>query len=304
VKLSSYLLLILCSLGLSVGVLHAGSAFDPALKKPVGLEAPDESKTLGTYIVPTKDSPKVPDLFFMNETGKIVRLSDFFDGTKPVVLNMVYIRCPFLCTEVLNGAVESMQKLTLTPGKDYKVLTVSFDPNEGGKYAFAASKKSSYIESFVANDKHGPRNLSDDAWSFFIEKEEAEEDGDRNKECDSKTLAEMLDFDYKFNEEKGMYEHPSMTIVLTPDGKISRYLYGTRYQAKDFKLAIIEAGKGKVGSSVERLISWCYRYDPKTNGYTPAVLRILSVTAAASLLLFGGFMFKMWRREIRNGSIK
>ena len=286
-------------LALCVGLqLSAGSALDPALQKPIGLKAPDESKTLETSVLP---SPTMPELIFKNQAGKEIRLSDCFDGKRPVVLNMVYLGCPRLCTEVLNGAVDSLQKLSLTAGEDYRILTVSFDPREGGKgYALAASKRQSYLEDFAKDDVHGPRKLKPDAWTLLVERHS----GEIHDKGDAHKLAQALDFNYMYNDKKDMYEHPSMTIVLTPDGKISRYLYGTKYQAKNMKLAIMEASEGKVGSSVEKLISWCYRYDPSSNGFTPNVLKLLSVAAGVSLLIFGGFMFKMWRNEFRRGSVK
>lgn len=296
------ILICLTLLAFSAHSLSAKSVLDPSHRdQPQGLSEPNELKTLGTYVIPQNGDKSIPELFFKNQAGETVKLSDYFEDDIPVVLNMIYIHCPKLCTEVLNGTTRALQSLSLSPGKNYRILTVSFNPEEGNNHGLAASLRANYVDAFRAKDKHGRRDFNDKAWDVLVEQSA----NDANYKGNAYLLCNMLDFQYAYNDNSGLFEHASMTVFISPKGKITRYLYGTQYSAKDMKLAIMEASKGnKELSAVENFISWCYSYDPKSKGYTPAVLKIMTCAAGLSILMFASFMFVMWRKEHRNGSIK
>jgi protein SCO1/2 len=219
------------------------------------------------------------DTPFRDETGKQVMLSDYF-GEKPVVLVLAYFRCPRLCNEVLNGLESSLEQLNgLDIGRQFNVLTVSFDPQE--RPPLAAAKKASYIEKY---DRPGAAN----GWHFLT--------GDSTA---IKVLTEAVGFRYHYDPQADQFAHASGIMVLTPQGKLSRYFYGIRYPAGDMRLALVESSNGKIGSPVDQLLLFCFHYDPSSGKYTPIVMNIVRLGGIVTLLVFAVAGVVFWRGERR-----
>jgi protein SCO1/2 len=226
------------------------------------------------------------DLEFRDETGATVRLGDYF-GERPVVLTLVYYECPVLCTMVLNGVVRSLRPLSFSAGEEFELVTVSISPTETP--AQAAEKKGIHVS-------HYDREGATEGWHFLTGDEEAIE-----------KLTEAVGFHYTFDEETGLYAHASGMMVLTPEGRLSRYFYGIEYSARDLRLALIEASNHRIGSPVDRLLLYCYQYDPTTGKYGLVIMRVIRLAGLATVLLLGGFILLSVRRERRarvNGSAK
>lgn len=218
------------------------------------------------------------DLVFRDEQGRAVSLREYF-GEKPVLLALVYYECPMLCTLILNGLLRSLRALSLTVGKDFTVLTVSFDPREGPE--LAAAKKRAYVRSYG-------RPEAEWGWHFLTGEEAA-----------IRRLTEAVGFRYAFDPETGQFAHASGIMVLTPQGRIARYFYGIEYAPRDLRFGLIEAAQGRIGSPVDQILLYCYHYDPKTGKYSLLVMNVLRLAGVATVLALGGFMFVMFRRDRR-----
>jgi protein SCO1/2 len=217
------------------------------------------------------DSQLPLELRFRDEAGRDVRLGDYFKNGKPVVLTLVYYECPMLCNQVLNGAVGTFQALPFTAGREFEVVTVSFDPREGPE--LAAKKKETYLKRYR-------REGAAEGWHFLT--------GDKES---IDALAQATGFRYVWDDESKQFAHASAIMVATPEGRLSHYFYGIEYSPKDLRLALVEASSGKIGSPVDALILYCYHYDPSTGRFAPvmAVLRaagVLTVAGVVALLLF------------------
>lgn len=224
-----------------------------ALENPKQLKGIDVEEHLGASL------PK--DLEFTDEHGRSVKLGEYFDGKKPVLLTLAYYRCPMLCGLMLNGVCNSTKALDLTPGKDYRILTVSIDPRETAELAMA--KKTRYVEQF------GKAGV-EEGWSFLVGSGE-----------NSKALADAVGFKYFYDAKRDEYAHPAVSYLISPDGKIMRYLYGMDYKRFDLKMGLIEASQGKVGTTIDRIILSCFHYDAKEGSY---------VLFAQNLMRLGGFL--------------
>ena len=219
------------------------------------------------------------DLSFTADDGSTVRLDEYFHRGKPVVLVLGYYECPMLCNLVYNGLTETIKGLSWVPGDRYELVMVSINPDEPPE--LAAAKKSMYVA-------HLGKPEAAQGWHFLVGTEEA-----------SRTLADAVGFKYFYDEERRQYAHPAVVFVLTEDGVISRYLYGIEFPVRDFKLALLEAGEGKIGNTVDRLILYCFQYDPEAKGYVIFAGNVMRlggvVTVIFLVLLLGG----LWRRERR-----
>jgi protein SCO1/2 len=211
-----------------------------------------------------------------DEQGRSVQLGEYF-GKRPVVLIFAYYECPMLCTQVINGLASALNVLSLQPGRDFEIVTVSFDPRDTP--ATAAAKKAHYIERYT-------RAGAADAWHFLT--------GD---EASIKRLTKAAGFRYVWDAPTNQFAHPSGIIVLTPDGRLARYLFGIEYGPRDLRLAIVEASDGKVGSPADALLLYCYHYDPMTGRYGLVIMRTLRLAGIATVLALGGFIFVMLRLE-------
>jgi protein SCO1/2 len=221
------------------------------------------------------------DLEFADETGKIVRLGDYF-GKKPVVLVLAYFRCPMLCTLVLNGTVDAMREMSLTPGKDYEVVTVSFDPRETPE--LAAAKKKNYVAQFG-------RPGATEGWHFLTGQAEA-----------IRRLTAAVGFRYVYDRAKDQYIHTSGIVLLTPAGKTARYFFGIRYPASDLRLSLVEASGGIVGSATDEVLLYCFHYDPSLGKYTASVLNFVRAGGGLTMLGLVGLVWFLLKRRPQRGS--
>jgi protein SCO1 len=224
------------------------------------------------------------DAVFRDENGRSVKLAEYF-GNRPVVLALVYYECPMLCTQVLNGAVSAFKVMNFTVGAEYDVVTVSFDPKETP--AMATAKKAAYVA------KYG-RPEAEKGWHFLT--------GDQ---AAITALAASVGFRYTFDQSTQQYVHASALMVLTPDGRVSKYFYGIEYSPKDIRLGLIEASNGRIGSPVDQLLLYCYHYDPHSGKYSMIVMNVLRLAGAATVALIVGFIGLMWirdRRKLKNAA--
>ena len=228
------------------------------------------------------DRPVPLDITFRNEAGGAVRLGDYF-GKRPVVLVFAYYDCPMLCTQVINGLSSALDVLSLDPGKDFEIVTVSFNPRDTP--ATARTKKAVYLGRY----KHAG---ADGGWHFLT--------GDQPS---IDRLTGAAGFRYVWDEPTKQFAHPSGVMVLTPDGRLARYLFGIEYSPRDLRFAIIEASAGKVGSPADALLLYCYHYDPMTGRYGFVVMRALRIAGAATVLALGAFIIVMIRGERIPGRI-
>ena len=227
---------------------------------------------------------RVPlDTTFRDESGATVRLGDYF-GRKPVVLVFAYYDCPMLCTQVINGLSSALGVMSLNPGRDFEIVTVSFNPRDTP--ASAAAKKANYLERYR-------RPGAAAGWHFLT--------GDQ---ANIDRLTKAAGFRYAWDAETGQYAHPSGVIVLTPDGRLSKYLFGIEYGPRDLRLGIVEASAGKVGTPVDSLLLYCYHYDPMTGRYGFAIMRAIRMAGAATVLVIGAFIVVMVRRERQPKNLK
>jgi protein SCO1/2 len=218
------------------------------------------------------------DLPFRDETGKSVRLRDYF-GEKPVVLALVYYQCPMLCTLVLNGLLRSLRALSFTAGHEFTVVMVSFAPRETP--ALAAIKKATYLQAYA-------RPGAEAGWHFLTGEEPA-----------IQQLTQAAGFRYVYDAKADQYAHASGIIVLTPQGRIARYFYGVEYAPRDLRLGLVEASTNKIGSPIDQVLLLCYHYDPATGKYGVLITNVLRLAGVATVLGLGTFMLVMFCRERR-----
>jgi len=224
------------------------------------------------------------ELSFIDDKGRPFTMADFMDGEKPTILTLAYYECPMLCNLVLNGLTESMNQIDWTPGEEYRLLTVSINPRENSE--LAAAKKENYLSSL-------DKRPVPESWVFATA-----------EESQSKALAKAVGFNYFYDEKIGEYAHPAVSYVLTPDGKISRYLYGIQIKPRDLKLALVEASDGKTGSAFDRLLLYCYRYDPDSNEYVMFASNIMRLGGVAMVIFLGVFIGGFWIRERRKKRVE
>jgi len=227
------------------------------------------------------DAQVSADLVFTDSTGKTVKLGDYF-GDKPIILLLGYYECPMLCSLIRNGLFESMKKLNFTVGREYQVLIVSIDPRETPELA-ETKRRASILEYGRSNSTTG--------WNFLVGAEE-----------NIKQLADAIGFVYVYDAKTDQYAHPSGIVVLTPQGKISRYFYGIEFPPTTLRLGLVEAAANKIGSPVDKLLLTCYHYDPVSGEYTLAIMTIVRVIGFFTIVIIGGALFFMLRRDWGNSS--
>jgi protein SCO1/2 len=219
------------------------------------------------------------DLEFLDEDGRTVRLRDYFDGVRPVILTLNYYRCPMLCGLQLNGVVAGMEELDWTPGVEFEMVTVSIDPLETPELAKA--KKENYLKRYQ-------RPAAARGWHFLT-----------GRQVNIERLAETVGFGYTYDTVSGQYAHAAAIFVITPDGRVARYLYGIEYPPKNLKLALMEASQGEIGSPLDQLIMYCFHYDPASRRYAPVAMNIMRVGGGATALVLGATLGMWWLRESR-----
>jgi protein SCO1/2 len=233
----------------------------PANVRPPGL------KNVG--IEQHLDEQIPPELTFRDETGRSVRLGDYF-GKKPVILNLVYYQCPMLCGEVLSGLESALRVLKFDVGKQFDVLTVSFDPRETP--AMATKKKAEFLK------RYG-RPIAADGWHFLT-----------GPQISIDALTKAAGFQYQYDPKTGQFAHSTAIMVLTPEGKIAQYYYGVEYAPKDLRLGLIQASENKIGTLADQVLLYCYHYDPATGKYGAVIARVLQLSGLATVLLLGVLM--------------
>jgi protein SCO1/2 len=217
------------------------------------------------------------DVPFRDETGRPVRLRDYFSAGKPVVLNLVYYDCPMLCTVTLSGMASALKELSLDPGKEFEVVTIGFDPKEGP--AQAAAKK----REFMARYK---RPRAEAGWHFLT-----------GEIASIHRVTQAVGFRYVWDQASQQFAHPAGTVVLTADGKIARYMFGVEYAPRDLRLAIVEASANRIGSPVDQILLACYQYDPSSGRYSASIMKILRLAGIATVASILAFVLVSLRRE-------
>ncbi len=217
------------------------------------------------------------DLKFRDESGREVRLADYFAKGRPVVLTLVYYECPMLCNQVLNGAVGAFQGVSFTAGKEFEVVTVSFDPRETPE--LAARKKETYVKRYRREGAAG-------GWHFLT--------GD---EAQVRRLAEAVGFGYVWDERSQQFAHSSAIMVATPEGRLSHYFYGIDYDPRALRLALVEASASKIGSPVDQLVLYCYHYDPTTGRYGPVIMNIMRLAGVLTVIAIVALVLVLRRRS-------
>jgi protein SCO1 len=244
--------------------------------------APD--KVLQTVGVDQKlDAVISPDITFKNEAGQTVRLGDYL-GKRPLLLTLVYYECPGLCTMTLNGVGRALKPLKFSAGKEFDVLTVSFDPKDTPE--LAARKKDTYVKQYNRPGAEG-------GWHFLT--------GDQPN---IEAMTKAVGFRYTYDENTKQYAHASAIIVLTPKGHVSRYFYGLEYSTRDIELGLIEAAEERIGSVTDAIVLFCYAYDPAAGKYSLVITRVLKVGAVLTMVTLGGFVGLMLYRERRDNKLK
>ena len=216
------------------------------------------------------------DLTFKDETGRDVRLRDYF-GAKPVVMNFTYFSCPMMCPEVLSGMASAFTILKFDAGKDFTVLSVSFDPKDTPEHA--TSEKAMYVK------RYG-RPGAEQGWHFLT--------GDKAAIA---ALTQAAGFRFAWDDMSQQYAHASGMMVLTPQGRIAQYFYGVEFSPKDLRFGLVQASQNKLGTLVDQVLLYCYHYDPRTGKYGAIVSRVMQVAGAITVLVLGGFIFMMLRME-------
>jgi len=221
-------------------------------------------------------APLPLDLTFRDENGATVQLQHYF-GEKPVILSFVYYECPMLCTQVLNGLLESLKTLSFDAGNQFEVITVSFDPGETSK--LAAEKKATYLKQYA-------RAGAEQGWHFLT--------GDT---ASIRQLTNAVGFRYKYDPATDQFAHASGMMVITPQGKIARYFYGIEYPGRDLRLALVEASQNLIGSLVDQVLLYCFHYDPSMGKYGLVIMNVLRLAGIATVVALGTFMIVMFRRD-------
>lgn len=265
---------IICLAVLIGGGGGAAAMAQRASEKPRDLEGVGIEERLGETLP--------LDLTFTDSSGETVRLGDYFEDGRPVVLNMVYYECPMLCTFALNGLLDVLKETDWTPGDEFNVVTVSFNPTEGPE--LSRPKKNNYIKSL-------DRPEAADGWAFLTGDEENVE-----------ALASAVGFTYQWVEEQQDYAHATALMIATPEGKLSRYLHGVVYDPKTLRLSLVEASGGEIGSATENaLLMYCLIYDPDKGEYGPAAMKIMraggALTIGAVVAALGFFYLRERRRK-------
>jgi len=255
-------------------VVSAAAQMNNGVMSPPANTRPPRLENVG--IEQHLDAQVPPGLTFRDDTGATVKLGDYF-GRKPLILNLVYYNCTMLCGEALAGLASAMRLVKFDVGNQFDVITVSFDPRETPE--MAATKKKDYV------GRYG-RPHAAAGWHFLTGQPDS-----------INALTKAVGFQYQYDAKTNQYAHATAIMVLTPQGRISRYFYGVDFPPKDLRMGLVEASQGKIGNAVDAVLLYCYHYNPETGKYGAIVANILRLAAAATILLLGGLIFVLWRLD-------
>jgi protein SCO1/2 len=251
-----------------------GQAMSKGIMSPPANVRPPYLQNVG--IEQHLDAQVPADLAFADDTGRPVKLGDYY-GHKPLILNLVYYNCTMLCGEALAGLTGAMKMVKFNVGDEFDVVTVSFNPKETPQ--IAAEKKQDYLK------RYGRPNAAA-GWHFLTGPAES-----------INALTKAVGFQYQYDPKSAQYAHATAIMVLTPQGRISRYFYGVDYPPKDLRMGLVEASQNKIGNAVDQVLLYCYHYDPATGKYGAIVANILKLGAGLTILLLGGLIFILFRLE-------
>lgn len=257
---------------LAVSSLHAQTV--PAGVGPAASSLPSALQDVG--FLPPLNGQMPVDAVFRDETGRDVKLRDYL-GRKPVILTFVYFNCPMLCDQIQQGVIGSLRMLSFNPGRDYDVVFISFDPHDTPEAA--AEKKKQDLA-------HFRRPETDSGWHFLTGSQES---------IDAVTRA--ANFRYSYDAKSGLFAHASGVLLLTPDGRISRYFYGVEYPARDMRLGLVDASAGKIGNPIDYVLLYCYHYDPTAATYSASILKIMRLGGVLTIACIVGGILIFRRRE-------
>ncbi|WP_317987928.1 SCO family protein [Hyalangium gracile] len=273
--------------GLAVAALLLGVG-QPAFALPGGGKTPQAivnaeqpPQVQGVDVEEHLGEPLPLQARFLDSAGREVRLADVLPKDKPTLLTLVYYECPMLCNLVINGQVSAMREVGLELGKDYEAVTVSIDPKDTP--AQSEQRRRRHLQA-MGKPESAP-------WHFLTGTEE-----------NIQKLTEAVGFKYRYDESTKQYAHPAVVQVITPEGSVSRYLYGTTFSPKDMKLSLVEAGNGRVGTSFDRVILSCFKYDAAMRRYSFYVFGFIRTGAMLVFTALSTMLIYFWRRELKKGA--
>jgi len=266
-RLAAFAVAVACVLGVASAQAQAMATQEEATPRELRAVKVDEKL----------DTPVPLDAMFRDLDGNAVRLGSLIDGKRPTLLTFAYFNCPVLCSLILNSAVASLVKVPWTIGKEYDVITISIDPHETADRAKA--KRDALLSQYGRGDaNHG--------WHFLM--------GDEGQIA---RVTDAVGYRFHFDDETQQFAHPATLVLLQPDGRVSRYLYGLEYPPNDLRLGLLEASQGKLISTTEQILLFCYRYDAHQGKYVVMATRVMQIGAGAIAVVLGGFLAALWRKE-------
>lgn len=240
---------------------------------------PESSALDGAGLEQRLDNQVPTELRYQNSDGEEVELGQYFDGKRPVILAMGYVDCPHLCSLVHEEMINSLEQISLDMGEDYRVLSVSIDPDE--PLDLTRSARQRYLQMYG-------RDGAAEGWHSLVGTKEANE-----------KLGESIGFEYAYDAEKDQYAHPGAIMVLTPEGKVSRYFYGVDYPPSDLKLGLLQAAEGSIGSPVDQVLMRCFHYDPKTGKYSVAIMNVMRMAGGATAVIVALGLLVAFKRKTK-----
>ncbi len=262
-----------------LALAQSPSSFTRDAIQPSSQVTPSDLKNVG--IDQRLDQQLPLELQFKDESGKTVKLGDYFNSGRPVILNLVYYTCPMLCGEELAGMSSALGVLKFTPGSEYEAVTVSFNPDETPE--IASQTKKTYIDRL---NERLEKKTDGTGWHFLT-----------GQQAEIQQLADAVGFHYKRDARTGQFIHSAAIMIVTPQGKLAQYYYGVEFSPKDLRLGLIEASRNKIGNLVDQVTLYCFHYDPKSGRYGAVVTNVMRLGGAITLLVLGGFLIVMYRRE-------
>lgn len=221
------------------------------------------------------------DVQLTDQTGAAIKVGDYFDGKLPTIIVMAYYSCPMLCTLVLNGVTKTLRELAFSVGTDFRVLVVSIDPRD--TTSLAAQKRANYLATYG-------RQVGARGWDFAL-----------GTEVEVRRLASAIGFRYRWDEEGKQYAHAAAAFLVTPQGVLSRTLYGITFAKRDLNLGLVEASEGRLGTTIDKLTLFCFHYDPLKKSYVMVARRVMSLGGLLTMLILGSWLTFLWRRHASTG---